>query len=294
MLLRTRSPRRGAVPPVAWTLVLALVVGACGGGEQERAAAPADTAATTDTAVAGAVAEPAPGAAAAMAAAEEGGTPMEPVADFPHAPHKSLECARCHRQIPGHTGHGTAVCTDCHTRPTGFASVPVPSHAECLACHHDPDRDRSCVSCHQRSGLFSGRTEVPLRLSVWRAARTRALPFDHATHASRSCDACHTRAPAYTPNRDCGACHGPHHSDEAVCRTCHVRPSDASIHAGDAHRTCDAGGCHDAGVIAALPWGRETCLVCHAGQEQHEAPRRCLDCHPVTQTGAGVPGGGRP
>lgn len=292
MLLRTRSPRRDAVPAVAWTLLLALVVAACGGGEQERAAAPADTAATTDTAVAAAVAEQAPGAAAAMAAAEESAVPMEPVADFPHAPHKSLECARCHRTIPGHTGHGTAACTDCHTRPAGFASVPTPSRSECLACHHDPSRDRSCVSCHERPGLFSGRARVPLRFSVWDATRTRSLPFSHATHAPRSCDACHDPGTTHTPDRDCGACHAPHHRPDARCRTCHVRPDDATIHAGDAHRTCD--GCHDTSVIATLPWGRETCLVCHAGQEQHEAPRRCLDCHPVTQTGAGVPGGGRP
>ncbi|NIQ60185.1 MAG: hypothetical protein GWN71_44780, partial [Gammaproteobacteria bacterium] len=67
---------------------------------------------------------------------------------FPHSPHRRLECARCHTAVP-HGMHGTADCMDCHPQPAWYAGQSVPSPRECLACHHDPDRARDCVSCHR-------------------------------------------------------------------------------------------------------------------------------------------------
>lgn len=269
--------RAGHVGLAALALLLAA---ACEG--QPEAVPPVEAADTLQAEEAAAPAEP----VAALETVEEEAEPSA----FLHAPHKTLECSRCHRSIPGHTDHGQAACTDCHPTPARFASVAVPTRAECLSCHHDPARDMGCTECHERSGLYSGNTAVTLELPVWAAPRTRRLLFDHTTHRGRSCDTCHPSRPAYTPSRDCGACHGPHHTMEARCSSCHVAPDDPSIHAGDAHRACDAAGCHDAGVIAALPWERATCLTCHEAQVRHEAPRRCLDCHPVT-AGAGMPGG---
>lgn len=218
-------------------------------------------------------------------------TPQEVPADsslaFPHAEHRSFQCTHCHQSIPGHAAHMAAArCSDCHAPAGDYSKLPVRSRRECMACHHNPARKLQCQACHDPGDRGVLQVPVSLRLSVWDSARVRVFNFDHRLHTTEPCNACHTTYPMYTPKTDCGACHAPHHREGAQCSRCHTAPADTTIHTLQAHGDCAA--CHTETVIATLAPSRQLCLICHADESQHEAPRPCYECHLLGKSPTGV------
>jgi len=232
-------------------------------------------------------AEPGPAATvAAEAAASEDETPERRylpdelrrstrAESFPHEAHVELGCRVCHETPRGHTVHASLRCAECH-RASGLATRQSLTPAECQACHHDPARNLPCTRCHGAPG--PGTTEQRFRLGVWPAARTRALPFDHALHASLDCATCHQDRPSMAFTRTCGSCHENHHRADARCVTCHAEPA-AGAHDLQAHLTCTGAGCHTAPDVEAINDRQAVCLVCHRRQEEHGGGRECVNCH---------------
>lgn len=198
------------------------------------------------------------------------------ITTFPHEPHFEVACGVCHTRVPGHDGHATLGCTECHE-----AASPDPRRVvtaeTCQACHHGNTQGRTCADCHPAAPAGARAVPVSVRVAGREPLATRALPFEHERHETVACAQCHTGpAPMATP-RPCTACHADHHVSAARCLTCHSPP--ASAHGLGAHRTCGGAGCHTDVVVLRLTQSRQVCLVCHAGQEDHETGQECSKCH---------------
>jgi len=184
------------------------------------------------------------------------------VTTFNHAPHRSLECARCHRSDRRH------------------AEMVLQSSADCAACHHQGRSSTPCMTCHAKRDLAFSRTEaVPLALSVWDTPRSRDLPFPHGRHTGLPCNTCHAEG-GERAQADCATCHEAHHSALATCTTCHAAPP-ADAHDADVHEA-ECTDCHAKGPQRARPDTRAFCLTCHRAQTEHNPGKVCADCHKVT------------
>ncbi|HKJ02278.1 MAG TPA: hypothetical protein VJ997_07480, partial [Longimicrobiales bacterium] len=150
--------------------------------------------------------------------------------------------------------------------------------ADCMACHHSPERNLACSKCHTPPGPRT--VQRTFQMSVWPSPRTRTLPFDHARHGSVECRTCHQQPTTMAPTRTCASCHERHHTPAARCQTCHAPPP-ASAHDANAHLGCLGSGCHNAPDIDAISGRRAVCLVCHQAQESHEVGKECAECHQV-------------
>jgi len=261
---------RGARRWSALTVVL-LVAASCGGSEEAPEAPPEPQVATATAAETAAPAEDAP-VRRYLPDELRRSTRAE---RFPHEAHVELGCRVCHEAPRGHTVHTSLRCADCH-RASALATRQSLTPAECQACHHDPARNLPCAQCHGAPG--PGTTDQRFRLGVWPAARTRALPFDHARHQSQDCATCHQDRPSMAFTRTCGSCHESHHRVDARCVACHVAPP-ATAHDAQAHVTCSGAGCHAAPDIEAINDRQAVCLVCHRAQEEHGGGRECVGCH---------------
>jgi len=277
MLLYAARDRRvlhvGGKVARRWTALVALfVVGSsCGGPEETGEAALEPQAATAAATVAAPPQQEAP-VRRYLPDEMRRSTRAE---NFPHSAHVELSCRVCHAAPRGHTVHTGLQCAECH-RASALATRQSLTPAECQACHHDPARNLPCTQCHGAPGPRT--TEQRFRLGVWPAARTRALPFDHARHASQDCATCHQDRPSMAFTRTCGSCHENHHRADARCIACHDAPP-ATAHDVQAHVTCSGAGCHNAPDVEAIKDRQAVCLVCHRAQEQHGGGRECVDCH---------------
>jgi hypothetical protein len=210
-----------------------------------------------------------------MGALADGGFLQEPPArPFRHAVHRVLPCREC---------HGTG---ERHRAARSWTA------ADCAACHHDPARDLACASCHEAAELPpAGSVPVTLSLSVRGSATVRALPFDHATHVAKPCQACHNPPAGAAARTECAACHTDHHRPEAECALCH-RITAPVAHGLEAHLTCTGAGCHaridatpvEAGGATRPPLSRTLCLLCHAEQKDHEPTGSCHVCHRIPES----------
>lgn len=265
-------PMRAARPVLLPCALSLLLLAGCGGGEGGGESPEAEVASA---------ATEAPAAEAEQAAATERrylpdemrrSTRSE---SFPHFAHEELGCRVCHEAPRGHAVHQGLQCAECH-RASARATRQSLSPEECMACHHSPERDIPCSSCHDAPGPRT--TSQQVRLAVWATARQRSLPFDHGRHAEVTCNACHQQRPSMAPTRSCASCHEDHHRVDARCQSCHVQPS-AGVHDAGVHLTCSGAGCHDAPDVQAMAQTRAVCLVCHQAQERHEVGRECVECH---------------
>lgn len=152
--------------------------------------------------------------------------------------------------------------------------------AECLRCHHVEQTVRDCAGCHVTRSEGALSVAVSLDLSVWEAARVRALPFEHGRHAALECGQCHGADPRQAVGTECSSCHDEHHAEDARCETCHF-PTLLDTHDASAHRGCGGAGCHADGAPTPPP-SRARCLSCHVEQEEHEPGRECSPCHLLT------------
>lgn len=271
--------RRSSARAVFITSVL--VLAACGGGEsstQEQPAAAAEQ----------------PSAVQAVAAAQDSTPPVRRFLPdeatratraerFPHENHVGIACRTCHQQPPGHTTHAGIGCPQCH-RSSSFVTQRVLTKSDCLTCHHGGTNGRACLDCHKAPPAPMV-VQRQIKLSVWPTARTRTLPFDHATHKSQACATCHQAMPNLKPTVECSTCHEKHHQPTARCMTCHRQPP-AGAHTLDAHLTCNKAGCHNEPVTEHLTDTRNICLVCHQDKENHEPGKLCAQCHQVRPTAA--------
>lgn len=249
-----------------------------GAAATDSSAAPGAASSAADTAGADSVAQAGSTARAASLASAPGG--------FPHARHRALPCTRCHTSVPGHATHANVACTSCHARVP--AAGPVPTSAQCGACHHAATRGRPCATCHDPTKRGALPLKVTWKLSVWSAPRERDLSFDHRWHTSLQCGACHRKRPSLLPDRACGSCHV-HHEGRADCRSCHKSPP-AGVHTVAAHNGCAGSGCHQSPPVRVATLSRAECLLCHPDRVNHQPGQACARCH-MLETTRGPPAG---
>jgi len=253
-----------------WPLVL-LVVAACG-PEDPRGPPPPEAPVvpgTAEVAEPGEVPPPSPPPSAGPLAATGGA--------FPHGEHGSVRCRSCHTSLPSHLTHGDVECTACHGVPAGYATLPIRSAEDCLACHHDRGRETPCTTCHAPEGAGPVRTLATLRLSPAAPGRERTLDFPHDRHSTVDCTTCHTEGVRYDVTRACSSCHESHHRPDAPCLSCHEPAGDR--HGPEVHLGCRGATCHGRADLEDLARARPTCLTCHPGQSLHEPGRDCAACH---------------
>jgi hypothetical protein len=203
------------------------------------------------------------------------------VENFPHVAHVDISCRVCHAAPQGHQMHGALPCSECH-RSSALVTRLSLTPADCMACHHSPERNLACSTCHTPPGPRT--TQQTFQMSVWSSPRTKSLPFDHARHGTVDCRTCHQQPTTMAPTRTCASCHENHHTPAARCQTCHAPPP-ASAHDAGAHLGCLGAGCHNAPDINAMSGRRAVCLVCHQAQENHEVGKECASCHQVRPGG---------
>jgi Class III cytochrome C family len=255
-------------------VVLALGAG-CGGGQSESAGAATQPA---QSAQAAAVAEQTPPDTTPalhrfLPDEMKRSTRAE---SFPHQAHVRIDCSVCHDVPRGHGTHTTVQCAACH-RASAQATERNLTVTDCQTCHHVTQQTWTCEHCHGTPGTFV--TQQQFDLSVWSAPRTRTLTFQHAWHEGVDCGSCHNSKPSLSPE-PCSSCHAQHHAQSVRCQSCHT-PSPIGEHDVNAHLSCSGSGCHTAPLVEAISDTRAFCLVCHQAQENHEAGRRCVDCHAV-------------
>lgn len=225
-----------------------------------------------------------------------------------HSPHTfrvdGSDCMSCHvnryvtpPERPGgfdHRNHAGIDCTTCHSTQGSHGRVALQMKTGCMECHHGKvSPERGCATCHGENGPAGvERVSVAMDLKVWRAPRTRQLPFPHAKHAPLGCETCHTGGVRLAPQRTCASCHDRHHTATADCTRCHF-PSPLAKHTGTVHTTgCAGSGCHEQRAYGSMAAGRNTCLVCHQDRADHMPGQACARCHRVT-FGSGAQGGDR-
>jgi hypothetical protein len=188
---------------------------------------------------------------------------------FSHAEHEELACLVCHQ-----------------TR--GEARLTFEPPRGCQICHHQPARTSRCAECHA-PGEIAGAVPVNFPVTVeGHAPRARTAGFEHGTHDSIGCTACHTQPVSLAPSAQvatCQSCHDEHHEAGRQCAECH---GDAPVREAHddlivAHTGCDA--CHTASTVAALTPTRSFCLTCHSAQQDHYPERECTVCHFLTEPG---------
>jgi hypothetical protein len=180
-----------------------------------------------------------------------------------------------------HDQHAALSCTGCHGPAERHRVDRAWSASDCAACHHDPARGYECVRCHTAASVPAPRlTAAALTLTVWAAPRQRDLPFDHATHAAKSCEECHAPPAVLPPVAQCSTCHADHHRPEADCSACH-RPDPRVSHDLRAHLTCAGSECHSRADGDRPVVSRQLCLLCHTEQSDHEPDLNCYVCHKV-------------
>jgi len=197
--------------------------------------------------------------------APRGGT-LAAVDTFPHDRHKKLSCITCHASQREH----------------GRLTFQPPRG--CQICHHQAPQTNDCAVCHQPAALVRPES-VTVRVTVAaHPERRHAARFDHATHRTVKCVACHTTPVSLDPESKaaaCAACHDDHHAGGKQCSACHT--GDAAVrrtaHAPpvEAHVACDA--CHTPAIVARLVPDRALCVTCHAKQRDHYPDRECTLCH---------------
>lgn len=273
-----RSVRTRGLGLLPLALVLALSAGACGGEPAEEAS---DQAAGAET------------VASAAATDQEAEAPVRRwlpdemsrstrVENFPHVAHVEISCRVCHAAPRGHQMHSDLPCAECH-RSSALVTRQALTPADCMACHHDPQRNVACTNCHTPPGPRTlGQT---VQMSVWSAPRTMSLPFDHARHEEVQCRTCHEQPTTMRPTRTCASCHDNHHTPAARCQSCHAQPS-TTAHDAQAHLGCLGSGCHNVADVDAMSGRRAVCLVCHQAQENHERGKECANCHQVRPGGS--------
>lgn len=186
---------------------------------------------------------------------------------FPHEPHTGFECTRCHEAVPGHGAHAQLACHECHDAP---APAARPS-GDCSSCHHSSAVVRGCADCHEGKNAPAAAQQVQV-------TRDRTLPFAHARHNELECTRCHERSGDRVAGA-CTSCHERHHRADANCRGCHRAVPAAAHPVARVHQGCGGAGCHTDATVAALPFSRSLCVVCHTAQAGHEPDEECTGCH---------------
>lgn len=258
-----------------WATFVLIFASACGEGEPpvppppEAPPAP-DSAALASEPAGDTLVEPRgePTAPVRMTAAAEA---------FPHAEHRGVRCTVCHTSAPDHVTHRDVECTACHGVPEGYATVPVRSEEDCLACHHGVQQQTSCATCHGPEGGGVVQVVTTLHLSRVTPPVERTLTLAHARHGSLSCTTCHTSGVHFEVTRECASCHENHHRADADCLACHEPAGDR--HTREAHLGCSGSSCHERADIDQLPEVRPLCLTCHPAQRNHEEGLECVQCH---------------
>lgn len=184
-----------------------------------------------------------------------------------------------------HRRHRAVDCTACHSSAERHGGLVVKTVRDCQSCHHAPERQAECATCHTTQEVRGARP-IPaiVTLSVWRTPRERRLPFAHERHTSVTCTTCHTTPVTLAPTRGCESCHDQHHTVEASCRDCHQSPKAA--HTREVHLGCAGSGCHTLAGTVALQPARNVCLTCHQDLVNHNPGRQCGQCHQVNWTPA--------
>jgi nitrate/TMAO reductase-like tetraheme cytochrome c subunit len=179
-----------------------------------------------------------------------------------------------------HRAHRDLECTTCHSMERSHGEVTLQSRRQCYECHHTrPVVDRGCQSCHGAMGERA--VPASMRLRVWQEARPRELPFDHGEHAALACSTCHTGGPQMEAQRACADCHTDHHEATRDCAACHRKPPPTAHTIAIHTQGCSGSGCHGEDSYGRMNVGRNTCLVCHQGLEEHKPGRGCAACHQV-------------
>jgi hypothetical protein len=179
-----------------------------------------------------------------------------------------------------HRLHRSLECTSCHSSGTRHGALVVRTLHDCQSCHHAPQRQTQCSSCHTAKEIAPARTvNVVMRLSVWNTGHQRNLPFEHAKHGSLTCVTCHTTPVTLDPTKTCESCHDNHHTVDRVCRTCHLSPKPA--HTRATHLGCAGAGCHTLTGTVSLQPVRNVCLTCHQDKVNHKPGQECAKCHQV-------------
>lgn len=182
-----------------------------------------------------------------------------------------------------HRRHESVSCLTCHGTGAQHATYLVRTARDCAACHHDPSREQSCLTCHQRDSLPAMReVQAAMTLSGSGRVTTRTLTFSHDRHvadsAQLSCRDCHRAALTLEPDRECASCHSSHHTAKTTCTACHTQ-APRGVHNAAVHLSCAGSGCHTESKAPSPTLSRRTCLACHRAQNDHEPDGICADCH---------------
>jgi hypothetical protein len=184
---------------------------------------------------------------------------------FPHDRHKKLPCLTCHTS---------------NQRRNRLTFLPPRG---CQICHHQAPQTSDCGTCHATAALAVESVTVEVNVAG-RPRREHSAGFEHATHKSVRCAACHTTPVSLAPGASvaaCAACHDDHHAAGRRCGACHAggSPDVRAAHAPpvEGHVACDA--CHPPAVVARLVPDRLLCLTCHTKQTDHYTKQDCTVCH---------------
>lgn len=212
---------------------------------------------------------------------------------FPHSPHRTVECQRCHQRPTGHATHRTVECRTCHGQPAGFATLPERSPRECAACHHEDAGQLDCRQCHEADEVGARPVLVAVEATGATEPRVRRLTFSHADHRGRECQACHTTPVTLEFGQECASCHEYHHRQDARCMTCH-EPVESTAHSGEVHVGCAGSECHGTAPVLELAPTRNVCQVCHQDLVDHMPGQECTACHVGFGDSLGERAGGGP
>lgn len=195
-----------------------------------------------------------------------------------------------------HERHENLPCRGCHGSGASHRVTIIRSPRECAACHHAPERQRSCETCHARDSIPVERVvPVAMTLQVASDPRVRNVTFRHAVHlrgdSALACATCHSAPVTMQRERACTSCHDSHHSGRATCSNCHPSPPPRA-HGASVHLGCSGSACHAAAKAPSERRARAVCLFCHADRVSHEPGGDCATCHqiPAPSASAATPG----
>ncbi len=215
--------------------------------------------------------------ASGPASYQHGTPPPEPRGKGDSRP---FETERVRADTFSHDRHKALPCLTCHPSTDQRSRLTFEPPRGCQLCHHQAEQ-KPCATCHTAAEVREGAASVTIAVAN-HPARTRTVPFAHATHDRVACASCHTTPvtkAAAAAVKTCTSCHESHHEADRSCASCHTQADIKAAHRSqpEQHEACDA--CHAPATVARLTPTRSFCVTCHVEQTRHEAPRQCTVCH---------------
>ncbi len=222
------------------------------------------------------------------------------------------DCFACHIKQDPHQGELGQDCAACHI-PDGWTSVSFDhtktnypligkhSQVNCKSCHQDllfKNTPQDCISCHSNTDPHQGQLgqdcatcHTPDDWKVSTFNHTNSTYSLVGSHATASCQSCHTDLLYKNTPKDCYSCHGrndPHQGQLGQnCVSCHTPDgwknvtfdhSNSKFPLLGKHADANCQSCHNDLLYKNAPLD---CAGCHSKDDSHngELGNSCKACH---------------